>query len=135
MAAGSTNRVPSQSESIALQVTVSDGAGFDRVMQVLGTQDQAQVGMPAPSLRDDTAARRAAVLAATRRAQADASDYAAALGVQVVRITAASNAAGLTDGFETIAQSFRDGQDKTQAPDVVVTRATAVVDFVLASRP
>jgi uncharacterized protein YggE len=124
-------RAPSRSETIAMQVIITDPAAMDRVMQALAGQEQAQAGTPVPGLADEAAARRAAAKDAVGQARRDADDYAAALGMRVVRVIAASNAAGLGDGLESLVQQFRDLDAKGKASDKVITRATAVVDFAV----
>ena len=132
MAGNTAGHVPSHTDTVSMQVTATDRVGLDRVTRALANQEQAQAGTPVASLRDEATARRAAVAAAVARARQDADDYAAALGMRVVRVTSASNAAGLTDGIEAVAQSFRDLENRDRAPDTVVTRATSVVDYALA---
>ncbi len=117
-----------------LQVIVSDRATLDRATQVIAAQDSASAATPTPTLRDDAPARRTAVAAALDHARRTADDYAAPLGLRVARVAAVSNGAGIADGVEELTEAFSQLQGRDKAPDTVTTRATAVVDFVLAPR-
>ncbi|WP_375380700.1 SIMPL domain-containing protein [uncultured Sphingomonas sp.] len=130
----SGGRVAQRTTATTLRVTVPDRATLDRAMQVMAAQEGVSSPTPKPMLRDEAAARHAAVAAAMARARHDADDYAEPLGLKVTRITAVANSTGLVDGGEVFTRIVNEFQDKTAEPDAVTTRATAAVDFVLAPR-
>ncbi len=117
-----------------MQVAVPDRAMLDRVTQVVAAHDDASAATPKPMLRDEAAAYRGAVSVAVTKARQDADDYAAALGLKVIRVAAVSNSGGLADGIEVFTTIVAQFQDKGSTPDTVTTAATATVDFVLGPR-
>lgn len=125
-------RTPVVTQTALVRLVLPNGGVLERARQVVAGQEQAQAGTAAPSLVDDAAARRAAAKDALAHARREADDYAAALGLHIVRVVAVSNAAGIGDGLDVLVQQFRDLGDRNKAPDTIVTRATAAVDYAMA---
>ena len=127
-----TPRTPVVTQTASIRLVLPNGGALERARQVVAGQEQAQTGTAIPSLVDDASARRAAAKDALGHARREADDYAAPLGLRVIRVVAVSNAAGIGDGLDVLAQQFRDLGDRNKPTDTVVTRATAAVDYALA---
>lgn len=73
--------------TVGVQIELTDMARLAAVRQLLLERDDVVAQPPVLSLRDDAAARRAAVSQAVAKAREQADAYAAALGLRVARVT------------------------------------------------
>lgn len=114
-----------------LQIRLTDTALISRVEGVLNQQNQAMNSTPLYSLRDDRAARNAAIADALANARQEADAYATPLGLRVDRITSVSNygATRTSPDVESFMRMLAGTQEGD--PDMVTTRAEAWVNFVL----
>ena len=118
---------------VVVQVRLTDPTMLARVTQALDSINQPIAGKPQSSLKDDTAARSAAVADAAAHARAEADAYATATGLRVVRVLAISNAPATTDaalGWTLFAAM----QGGSLLNNEVVTRRRIQVDYALAPR-
>lgn len=117
-----------------MQVGIDHLAALPRVERALDAIDQPAAAAPTLLLRDDAAARRAAIADAVAQARQQADAYAAALGLRVVRVLAIGNrpASGADPlaGWTLYASLLgARGTDRT-----VETRARVEIDYALAPR-
>ena len=122
-----------ESTSTSLVLRLDSVASLTAVREAAHGDSSVAIGKPVLALKDDRAARAAAIGDAIRHARADAEVYAAAVGMRVAGITRVSNelrpdAQGVLSLITQIGEAMN-GQD-----DDVATRASAVVDFALAPR-
>jgi uncharacterized protein YggE len=115
-----------------LEVQVADMAKLGPVRALLEQQEGTTTGAPVLSLRDESAARRAAIASGVAKAREDADAYAAALGMRFVRIARVYDQtapAGQTQDFAQMISLMNSGRD-----DQVVTEVRVGMDVVLAPR-
>jgi uncharacterized protein YggE len=132
---GSAAAMKRKSAFSTLQIRLSDPALFRRVQDALDEQNQAMIGAPSCSLKDDRAAKNAAISDALAKARQDAEAYAAPLGLRVDRITSVSNFgdanSAIPDANFLTRMMFGVPEDSA---DSVTTSAQVLVDFVLVPR-
>jgi uncharacterized protein YggE len=117
------------------QISLTDPAMVGAVREVVDAEDQGMAGAPVYALKDDKAARGAANADAIARARQQAEASAAALGMQVARITRVSNYGQPVSehaDYATVTRMMMGARGG--AGDQVVTEARVWVDFILKPR-
>jgi uncharacterized protein YggE len=118
--------------SSTLRIRLADPAMVSRVQDALDDQNQAMMGAPFYSLRDERTAKAAAIEDALTKVRQDADAYAASLGLRVERITSVSNYGDATptmadvDFFTRMMSGAQDDRANS-----VTTRTQIWVNFVL----
>lgn len=118
-----------------LQIRLSDPALVGRVRDALDEQNQAMSGAPLYSLKDERAAKNAAISDALAKARQDAEAYAVPLGLRVDRITSVSNYGDTTPTVPDVNFFARMMAGAQEGPaNSVTTSAQVWVNFVLVPR-
>lgn len=116
-----------------VQIELTDMTRLSAVRRLLLERDDVAAQPPALSLRDDTAARRAAIAQAIAKAREEAEAYSAALGLRVARITRVFDPAATTEQAMLWAGQMI-AMTSGSTGDEVVTDARVGMDVVLAPR-
>nr|WP_197277144.1 SIMPL domain-containing protein [Sphingomonas profundi] len=118
--------------TVGVQIELTDMNRLASVRQVLLDREDVTAQPPTLSLRDDTAARRAAISQAIAKAKEEAEAYAAALGLRVSRIVRVFDPAATSEQPQVWSQmiTLMNGGTGTE----VVTDARVGMEVVLAPR-
>ena len=90
--------------TVGVQIELNDMTRLTAVRQLLLEREDVTAQPPTLSLRDDTAARRAAVAQAIAKARQEADAYSGALGLHVMRIVRVFNPAATAEQPQVWAQ-------------------------------
>jgi uncharacterized protein YggE len=118
--------------TVGVEIELTDMSRLTAVRQLLLDREDIAAQPPTLSLRDDTAARRAAVAQAIAKAKAEADAYASALGLRVARIVRVFNPAGTSEQPQVWAQMI--ALMNSSPGNEVVTDARVGMEVVLAPR-
>jgi hypothetical protein len=118
--------------TVGVQIELTDLTPLAAVRQLLLEREDVAAQPPTLSLRDDTAARRAAVAQAIAKARAEAEAYAGALGLRVARIGRVFDPTATADQPQIWAQMLAQMNGGTGSD--VVTEARVGMDVVLVPR-
>jgi uncharacterized protein YggE len=122
--------------TLGVRIELTDMNRLATVRQLLVDRDDVIAQPPTLSLRDDTAARRAAVAQAIGKAKEEAEAYASALGLRVSRITRVFDPAAMSEQPQAWSQmiTLMNGSMNGGADNEVITEARVGLEVVLAPR-
>ncbi len=121
---------PVQFSQATVQVTLAEPSKLAAVREVLNRQD---VGLSniISTTKEGAAAQRLAIADAVAKARNDASTYADALGLRIVKIVHVTNGARADDPtYSTYVASLIGGAQRTGSPAQVETSAYATIEFL-----
>ncbi|WP_164857274.1 SIMPL domain-containing protein [Sphingomonas crocodyli] len=121
-----------KSATAYIDVTVRDLTKLDQIRRSLLDLNASFAAGPILKLRDEDAARRAAIADAVAKAQREADDYAAALHMRVSRIVRIKNSAPVDAAFNmNMLQRLTSSNLSASVEDKVTTDVRVTVEFVL----
>ncbi|HEY0114094.1 MAG TPA: SIMPL domain-containing protein [Allosphingosinicella sp.] len=130
---------PQEEMSSSVEIRLRDMARLDELTRALEAAGAQAIGRPSFTVRDDSAARRAARTSALARARADAEAYAASLNMRVARIVRVTERGGM-DFMGLVMGAMSGGSqlqifERMERPGPEVPSLVMIgVDFALAPR-